>query len=123
MNALANSQCGELNKFVQFGYPETRPAVLFAQYTGQRSDKQRESILANPPDILITNDVMLELILTGPIERQLIEAARGLQFLVMDELHTYRGPSGSGCCAPDSASQVRRFIFWPNSDRFERSFC
>jgi ATP-dependent helicase YprA (DUF1998 family) len=106
MNALANSQCGELNKFVQFGYPETRPAVLFAQYTGQRSDKQRESILANPPDILITNDVMLELILTGPIERQLIEAARGLQFLVMDELHTYRGRQGA-----DVALLIRRAKF------------
>jgi ATP-dependent helicase YprA (DUF1998 family) len=103
MNALANSQCGELNKFVQFGYPETRPAVRFAQYTGQESDKQRESILANPPDILITNYVMLELILTRPIERQLIEAARGLRFLVMDELHTYRGRQGA-----DVALLIRR---------------
>jgi ATP-dependent helicase YprA (DUF1998 family) len=55
MNALANSQCGELNKFVQFGYPDGRPAVRFAQYTGQESEKQREAILGNPPDILITN--------------------------------------------------------------------
>lgn len=103
MNALANSQCGELNKFVQFGYPEGRPAVRFAQYTGQESEKQRDSILDNPPDILITNYVMLELILTRPVERKLIEAARGLRFLVMDELHTYRGRQGA-----DVALLVRR---------------
>ena len=103
MNALANSQCGELNKFVQFGYPDGRPAVRFAQYTGQESEKQREAILANPPDILITNYVMLELILTRPVERQLIEAAQGLRFIVMDELHTYRGRQGA-----DVALLVRR---------------
>lgn len=103
MNALANSQCGELNKFVQFGYPENQPAVRFAQYTGQESDKVRGLILANPPDILITNYVMLELILTRPIEKQLIEAARGLRFLVMDELHTYRGRQGA-----DVALLIRR---------------
>ncbi len=103
MNALANSQCGELNKFVQFGYPENRPAVRFAQYTGQESEKQREGILASPPDILITNYVMLELILTRPFEKQLIEAARGLRFLVMDELHTYRGRQGA-----DVALLIRR---------------
>jgi ATP-dependent helicase YprA (DUF1998 family)/very-short-patch-repair endonuclease len=103
MNALANSQCGELNKFVQFGYPENRPAVRFAQYTGQESDEERGSIIASPPDILITNYVMLELILTRPIEKQLIEAARGLRFLVMDELHTYRGRQGA-----DVAVLIRR---------------
>lgn len=103
MNALANSQCNELNKFIQFGYAEGRPAVRLAQYTGQESEKMREAILTNPPDILITNYVMLELILTRPIERQLIEAARGLRFLVMDELHTYRGRQGA-----DVALLIRR---------------
>ncbi|HEX7361411.1 MAG TPA: hypothetical protein VF283_13055 [Bryobacteraceae bacterium] len=46
---------------------------------------------------------MLELILTQPIEKQLIEAARGLRFLVMDELHTYRGRQGA-----DVAMLIRR---------------
>lgn len=44
---------------------------------------------------MITNYVMAELILTRPIEKRLIEAARGLRFLVMDELHTYRGRQGA----------------------------
>ena len=66
MNALANSQFGELKKFLYYGYPEGRPPVKFAQYTGQEKDEQRKAIIANPPDILITNYVMAELILTRP---------------------------------------------------------
>jgi len=104
MNALANSQFGELKKFLHYGYPESRPPVKFAQYTGQEKDEQRKAIIANPPDILITNYVMAELILTRPDERQLVEAARGLQFLVMDELHTYRGRQGA-----DVALLIRRW--------------
>lgn len=46
---------------------------------------------------------MLELILTRPQELDLISAARGLRFLVLDELHTYRGRQGS-----DVALLVRR---------------
>ena len=83
MNALANSQYGELKKFLYYGYPDDRPPVRFAQYTGQEKDAQRDAILADPPDILITNYVMLELILTRPAEKRLVEAARGLKFLVM----------------------------------------
>jgi hypothetical protein len=46
---------------------------------------------------------MLELVLTRPRERKLIEAASGLWFLVLDELHTYRGRQGA-----DVALLVRR---------------
>src|SRR5690606_23077452 len=53
-------------------------------------------ILADPPDILLTNYVMLELVLTRLRERErLIRAAEGLWFLVLDELHTYRGRQGA----------------------------
>ena len=62
------------------------------------------AILADPPDILLTNYVMLELVLTRPDERaHLIRAAKGLRFLVLDELHTYRGRQGA-----DVALLVRR---------------
>jgi ATP-dependent helicase YprA (DUF1998 family) len=93
MNALANSQVGELEKFLDVGF-ERRP-VSFARYTGQESEEDRQEIWAHPPDILLTNYVMLELILTRRDERQLIEAAQGLRFLVLDELHTYRGRQGA----------------------------
>ena len=103
MNALANSQYGELTKFLCHNYPQGGEPVTFERYTGQESDEERRRILANPPDILLTNYVMLELILTRPHERQLIQAAQGLRFLVLDELHTYRGRQGA-----DVAFLVRR---------------
>ena len=104
MNALANSQVGELNKFLKFGYPEGAEPVTFARYTGQEKPDERRRILADPPDILLTNYVMLELVLQRPDERrQLIRAAQGLQFLALDELHTYRGRQGA-----DVAMLIRR---------------
>jgi ATP-dependent helicase YprA (DUF1998 family)/very-short-patch-repair endonuclease len=95
MNALANSQAGELEKFLSFGPWTGANPVSFRRYTGQENDEDRQQILASPPDILLTNYVMLELILTRPYERKIISAAQGLRFLVLDELHTYRGRQGA----------------------------
>ena len=67
----------------------------FARYTGQENARTGSEILAKPPDILLTNYVMLELILTRPQEQALVQAAQGLRFLVLDELHTYRGRQGA----------------------------
>jgi hypothetical protein len=103
MNALANSQYGELEKFLRYGYPDGKGPVTFARYTGQESDEERRNIIANPPDILLTNYVMLELILTRQQERGLVEQAKDLGFLVFDELHTYRGRQGA-----DVAFLIRR---------------
>ena len=95
MNALANSQFDELGKFLEKGYPEGHPPVSFARFTGQEKEPEREMIRQNPPDILLTNYMMLELLLTRVEDRQLIRAAQGLRFLVFDELHTYRGRQGA----------------------------
>ena len=95
MNALANSQHQELHKFINLGYPDLKGPVRFARFTGQESPENRHEIRANPPDILLTNYVMLELLLTRPYDRRLIDMARGLKFLVFDELHTYRGRQGA----------------------------
>ena len=100
MNALANSQKGELEKFLG----TDRPKVTFDRYTGQENRAEKDAILANPPDILLTNYVMLELMLTRPDERgRLIGSAENLSFLVLDELHTYRGRQGA-----DVAMLIRR---------------
>ena len=95
MNALVNSQEEELGKFLKEGFAEGEQPVTFERYTGQVSDEERERIINDPPDILLTNYVMLELIMTRPHERRLIERARGLRFVVLDELHTYRGRQGA----------------------------
>jgi ATP-dependent helicase YprA (DUF1998 family) len=104
MNALANSQVNELEKFLRFGYGPGREPVTFERYTGQEKERDRQRIMENPPDILLTNYMMLEYLLTRPAERrQIISAAQGLRFLVLDELHTYRGRQGA-----DVALLVRR---------------
>ncbi|MDP2858073.1 MAG: DEAD/DEAH box helicase [Bacillota bacterium] len=103
MNALANSQAEELRKFLERGYPKGGSPVTFARYTGQERGPERESIRNNPPDILLTNYMMLELLLTRGTDRDVIRAAQGLRFLVLDELHTYRGRQGA-----DVALLVRR---------------
>ena len=103
MNALANSQSEELGKFIDRGYPEGQSLVRFARYTGQERGEAREAIRSNPPDILLTNYMMLELLLTRSEDRELVRAAQGLRFLVFDELHTYRGRQGA-----DVAMLIRR---------------
>lgn len=103
MNALANSQDEELRKFLERGYPEGGRPVTFARYTGQERDADRETIRTHPPDILLTNYMMLELLLTRREDRALVRAAQGLRFLVFDELHTYRGRQGA-----DVALLIRR---------------
>ena len=103
MNALANSQNEELGKFIHRGYPQGQSLVRFARYTGQERGARREAIRSNPPDILLTNYMMLELLLTRSEDRELVRAAQGLRFLVFDELHTYRGRQGA-----DVAMLIRR---------------
>ncbi|WP_439655923.1 protein kinase domain-containing protein [Lentzea sp. HUAS TT2] len=104
MNALANSQLKELDKYLLDGYGKGREPVTYARYTGQETDERRKDIRDNPPDILLTNYVMLELMLTRPDDRRsLIKMAKGLEFLVLDELHTYRGRQGA-----DVALLIRR---------------
>lgn len=101
MNALANSQLEELQKFL----PGPNPPVSFARYTGQEREEERQRIRDNPPDILLTNFMMLELLLTRQesLDREVIDHCADLRFLVLDELHTYRGRQGA-----DVALLVRR---------------
>ena len=105
MNALANSQINEITKFLdQSGLPE-KLLPTCARYTGQERDDERDRIRARKPDILLTNFMMLELLMTrqGERDREIIDSAVDLDFLVLDELHTYRGRQGA-----DVAMLVRR---------------
>ncbi len=113
MNALCNSQLEELEKYLRLGYGKGAEPVRFARYTGQESTDDRTALAANPPDILLTNYVMLELMLTrhSSPDPQVVEQAKGLRFLVLDELHTYRGRQGA-----DVAMLVRRVRDRTNSN-------
>ena len=103
MNALANSQLRELEKFLVTATAEAANRSP-SPATPARRDERRRRIRDNPPDILLTNYVMLELMLTRPDDRRSPDRqARGTRFLVFDELHTYRGRQGA-----DVALLVRR---------------
>ena len=102
MNALINSQLEALETFRRRYGPDC--PVRFARYTGQDRDEARNAIINDPPHILLTNYVMLEYMLIRPAERTLIGlTTRELAFLVMDELHVYRGRQGA-----DVAMLLRR---------------
>src|SRR4051812_7270064 len=97
MNALANSQMKELDKFLAQSGLSAALRPTFARYTGQESAAERERVSALKPDLLLTNFVMLELLMTrdNPQDRQVLANCRGLDFIVLDELHTYRGRQGA----------------------------
>ncbi|MDF5712433.1 MAG: DEAD/DEAH box helicase [Rhizonema sp. NSF051] len=91
MNALINSQKEELDKFLR-QIPNTH--IRVEQYTGQEDLTKKTEIQNNPPHILLTNYVMLELMLSRTHENKLVESPN-LKFLILDELHTYRGRQGA----------------------------
>ena len=98
MNALINSQMEELKKYAETYQKSTSSAfpITFNAYTGQTANEVRQEIIAAPPDILLTNYMMLELLLTRAGEEQLRHSIfKTLEFLAFDELHTYRGRQGA----------------------------
>lgn len=120
MNALANSQYDEftsrlkgtgLRLALYTGDTQTDPAVAlhaYRQATGRELPYDcevisRNEIHANPPDILMTNYVMLELLLTRFEDKVLFGQPGVLRYLVLDEVHTYRGSRGA-----DVAALIRR---------------
>jgi superfamily II DNA/RNA helicase len=96
MNALINSQEEEFKKFLD-KYKEASGKdshIRVARYTGQESLSQKSDIQNNPPHILLTNYVMLELMLSRVHEEKFVKSPI-LKYLVLDELHTYRGRQGA----------------------------
>jgi len=99
MNALINSQYKEIEKFkrtYEEKYNKIFP-ITFDQYTGQETEEQKEKLRLNPPHILLTNYMMLELVMTRSgrdveVRQNFLE---NIKYLVFDELHTYRGRQGS----------------------------
>jgi ATP-dependent helicase YprA (DUF1998 family) len=106
MNALVNSQLQALEK-LKDGYERRtgqRFPVTFAKYTGETVEAARHELRQHPPQIMLTNYVMAELLLVRPEDQRFLDrAGGGLRFLVFDELHTYRGRQGA-----DVAMLIRR---------------
>jgi superfamily II DNA/RNA helicase len=98
MNALINSQYGEFEKYAERYKENTKQnfPIKIRKYTGQEKADEKKDTIDNPPDVLLTNYVMLELLLTRNSEERLRKNIfNHLKYLVFDELHTYRGRQGS----------------------------
>jgi hypothetical protein len=112
MNALANDQALRLTQLTS--RPELR-GVTAALYTGQQGPQRtmvteaglitdRAIIRDTPPDILLTNYKMLDQLLLRHADQGLWrKSATSLQYLVLDEFHTYDGAQGT-----DVAMLLRR---------------
>ena len=106
MNALINSQTEEFERYKNnYENATGQPfPISFGQYTGQEEEHIRKQMRENPPQILLTNYMMLELLLTRLRERPLRDGIyKNMRFLVFDELHTFRGRQGA-----DVAMLIRR---------------
>lgn len=93
MNALINSQCEEIEKFLR-NSDLAKERVKFARYTGQEDFQKKIETQQDVPNIILTNYVMLELMLTRRQENVFFEN-NFIKYLVLDELHTYRGRQGA----------------------------
>lgn len=113
MNALVNDQRRRLYDLLR------GTGITFARYTGNTpytqasgNDKEepieeelrtRREIRQNPPQILLTNYMMLELLLVRKKDRAMFRHVKPC-YLVLDEIHTYVGILGA-----EVACLIRRF--------------
>ena len=120
MNALATDQAKRLADVI-YEDERLRGSVTAGLFIGEGKDKSkfpknmgethiienRDEIIANPPDILLTNFKMLDYGLMRHNFHKLwsynFDNPELLRFLVLDELHTYDGAQGT-----DVANLIRR---------------
>jgi len=120
MNALATDQAKRLAETI-WNDERIKGKVTAGLFIGEGKDKKkfpkvmgenhiienRDTIIEHPPDILLTNFKMLDYALLRNNYHNLwsfnLEDPSLLQFLVLDELHTYDGAQGT-----DVANLIRR---------------
>ncbi|MFB7859033.1 DEAD/DEAH box helicase [Rhodococcus qingshengii] len=112
MNALVTDQARRLANYLHDD-PQLSEvtAGVYIGGEGRRRTRTRNQLIdhrdelrKNPPDILLTNYKMLDLLLLRSGDKPLWDnAAATLQYLVLDEFHTYDGAQGT-----DVAMLIRR---------------
>ncbi len=109
MNALANDQNNRIRERlagtdVSFGR-YTRETRMWGTRPAETPDNERvlrNEFRASPPDLLLTNYMMLEYMLMRGDGREIFKNHQ-IQFIVLDEVHTYHGLLGT-----DVACLLRR---------------
>src|SRR5262249_43824716 len=85
MNAVANSQLGELEKFISFGPPGSTNLVTYRRYTGQEDRDERDAILHSLPRHLAHELRDARVRPDAALRSPVVKAAQGLRFLVEGE--------------------------------------
>lgn len=118
MNALASDQANRIAKLVESNPELKNNGIRVGMYVGgqeKRATKMmmpdkvitdHETMLAAPPDILLTNYKMLDYLLVRPKDAELWKNnlnPETLKYIAVDELHTFDGAQGT-----DLACLLRR---------------
>jgi len=99
MNALANSQAQELEKFLKRGLSRRPGPVRYARYAGQESDEERRDHRRSARGASHQlRDARAPAHPRGRAEHS--HGRRGAALLGPDELHTYRGRQGADVALP-----------------------
>ena len=141
MNALANDQAARITELLlDDRYPELS-GVRAGLYTGEQGPTRtvvteqglindRYELRDNPPDILLTNYKMLDQLLLRAEDAKLWRnSGISLQYLVLDEFHTYDGAQGTdvamllrrlGTVLKTDAAEHADSIFAPTEEELAR---
>ena len=92
LKALAQDQLRAFSELTSPLPVSARPTA--AIYDGDTPSHERSKLRKNPPHILMTNPEMLHLSML-PYHETWATFFAGLSFIVVDEMHTYRGVMGS----------------------------
>ena len=92
MNALANDQEERIRQYLQ---ASGHTHVTVARYDRSTKEEERRGLREHPPHILLTNYMMLEYLLVRPSDRDALFANHRCRFVVLDEVHSYRGSLGA----------------------------
>ncbi len=85
-------------------------------YDGDTAAQKRKDIRESPPNVIFTNPDMLHLAII-PFHRKWADFFRHLRYVVIDEIHTYRGVFGSNVA--QVLRRLRRICdFYGSSPRF-----
>lgn len=92
MNALANDQEERINALLA---EANKQNIRVARYDRTTPSDVRKELRRKPPHILLTNYMMLEYLLVRPEDRGPLFRNHRCRYLVLDEVHSYRGTLGS----------------------------
>ncbi|MER8115313.1 DEAD/DEAH box helicase [Streptomyces sp. NPDC094031] len=116
MNALATDQAARINDLLT-DYDElsgVRAGLYIGEKAATHYDRvytRRQDMQLSPPDILITNYKMLDLLLQRAADAPLWDGS-DIRYVVVDEFHTYDGAQGT-----DVAMLLRRLAIAVDANR------